>query len=252
MLAGGHAAFNPEPIADFIDAAVLGDGEEAVGEITAIVRAWKHEGGPGGRDELLLRLARTEAVYVPRFYDVDYLPDGRIQRVVPNRADVPFRVHKRTTMDLDAWPYPTQAAGAAGRDGARAVRGGDLPRLYPGLPVLPGRHDHPSGPGAVDHHGRPDGAGRAGVLRLLRGRPALALQRGSLRDRRHLLRAWRPQYEGTNVSLSLPSTRVDAFNVDAGRGAVPQRAPHRADLRPRGRFGADPSGDQQDGHRRRT
>src|SRR5262249_53105522 len=106
VVAGGHAAFNPEPIADFIDAAVLGDGEEAVGEITAIVRAWKSEGQPGGRDELLLRLARTEAIYVPRFYDVDYLPDGRIQRVVPNRADGPYRVHKRTTMDLDAWPYP--------------------------------------------------------------------------------------------------------------------------------------------------
>src|SRR5215475_6294877 len=44
VVAGGHAAFNPEPIADFIDAAVLGDGEEAVGEITAIVRAWKSDG----------------------------------------------------------------------------------------------------------------------------------------------------------------------------------------------------------------
>src|SRR5437764_12818515 len=53
VLAGGHAAFNPEPIADFIDAAVLGDGEEAVGEITAIVRDWNAAGSPGGRDELL-------------------------------------------------------------------------------------------------------------------------------------------------------------------------------------------------------
>src|SRR5690606_31456724 len=104
VIAGGHAAFNPEPIADFLDAAVLGDGEEAVLEITAIVKAWKAEGRPGGREELLLRLARTESVYVPRFYDVDYLPDGRIQRVVPNRPGVPFRVRKRTTMDLDEWP----------------------------------------------------------------------------------------------------------------------------------------------------
>src|SRR5262245_54462944 len=90
VIAGGHAAFNPEPIADFIDAAVLGDGEESVGEITDIVRAWKAEGRPGGREEVLLRLARTESVYVPRFYDVDYLPDGRIQRVVPNTAGVPL------------------------------------------------------------------------------------------------------------------------------------------------------------------
>src|SRR5690349_21685568 len=81
VIAGGHAAFNPEPIAEFIDAAVLGDGEEAVLEITDIVREWKAQGCPGGRNELLLRLARTEAVYVPRFYDVEYLRAGRIRRV---------------------------------------------------------------------------------------------------------------------------------------------------------------------------
>src|SRR5882724_4041150 len=63
VLAGGHASFNPEPIAEFIDAAVLGDGEEAVLEISGIIRDWKSEGRPGGRDELLLRLARTESIY---------------------------------------------------------------------------------------------------------------------------------------------------------------------------------------------
>ncbi|HEY9474139.1 MAG TPA: hypothetical protein VIS06_09850, partial [Mycobacteriales bacterium] len=106
VLAGGHAAFNPEPIAEFIDAAVLGDGEQAVLEITDTLRQWKAEGRPGGREELLARLARGGGVYVPRFYDVDYLPDGRIRRVVPNRPDVPFRVQKRTVSDLDEWPYP--------------------------------------------------------------------------------------------------------------------------------------------------
>jgi radical SAM superfamily enzyme YgiQ (UPF0313 family) len=106
VIAGGHAAFNPEPIADFLDAAVLGDGEQAVLAITEIVRAWKAEGRPGGREEVLLRLAATGGVYVPRFYDVDYLPDGRIQRVVPNRSGVPWRVGKHTVMDLDDWPYP--------------------------------------------------------------------------------------------------------------------------------------------------
>ncbi|MEO9221695.1 MAG: B12-binding domain-containing radical SAM protein, partial [Mycobacteriaceae bacterium] len=104
VLAGGHASFNPEPISDFIDAAVLGDGEEAVLEITEIVRAHKAEGSPGGREELLLRLAETGGVYVPQFYAVDYLPDGRIQRVAPTNSRVPYRVFKRTTMDLDAWP----------------------------------------------------------------------------------------------------------------------------------------------------
>src|SRR6185312_6286357 len=106
VIAGGHAAFNPEPIADFIDAAVLGDGEQVSRTITAIVRDWKAEGRPGGRDELLLRLAKTGGVYVPRFYDVAYSPDGRIASVTPNRDGVPARVSKHTLMDLDEWPYP--------------------------------------------------------------------------------------------------------------------------------------------------
>ncbi|MGH3926582.1 MAG: TIGR03960 family B12-binding radical SAM protein, partial [Pseudonocardiaceae bacterium] len=107
VIAGGHAAFNPEPIADFIDAAVLGDGEEAVLEITAIVRGWKAQGRPGGRQELLGRLAETEGVYLPGCYDVSYLPDGRIERVA-STGRAPQRVAKRTTMDLDEWPYPKQ------------------------------------------------------------------------------------------------------------------------------------------------
>ena len=106
VIAGGHAAFNPEPIADFVDAAVLGDGEEAVLVITDVLAAWQAEGRPGGREEVLARLAGTGGVYVPRLYDVEYLPDGRIRRVVPNRAGVPWRVTKHTLMDLDEWPYP--------------------------------------------------------------------------------------------------------------------------------------------------
>ena len=108
VLAGGHAAFNPEPIADFLDAAVLGDGEEVVLAISEVVREWKAEGRPGGRDELLRRLAVTGNVYVPRFYDVAYAADGTIEAVVPNKPGIPFRVRKHTLMDLDAWPYPAK------------------------------------------------------------------------------------------------------------------------------------------------
>src|SRR5690349_19952709 len=106
VLAGGHAAFNPEPIADFLDAAVMGDGEEIVLAISEVIREWKAEGRPGGRDEVLLRLAKSGGVYIPKFFTVDYLADGRIQRVTPNRPGVPFRTAKHTVMDLDAWPYP--------------------------------------------------------------------------------------------------------------------------------------------------
>ena len=105
VIAGGHAAFNPEPIAEFLDGAVLGDGEQAVLAITEHIRDWKRAGRPGGRDGLLTALA-NDGVYVPRFYDVDYLPDGRIKRVAPNRSGVPFSIAKHTVMDLDEWQYP--------------------------------------------------------------------------------------------------------------------------------------------------
>src|SRR3954464_15124030 len=67
VIAGGHAAFNPEPIAEFIDAAVIGDGEQAALAITDLVRSWKAAGRPGGRDGLLLSLATSGVAYVPAF-----------------------------------------------------------------------------------------------------------------------------------------------------------------------------------------
>ena len=174
VLAGGHAAFNPEPIAEFIDGAVLGDGEQAVLAITALIRAWKAAGRPGGRDGLLLRLAAAGGVYVPRFYDVTYRPAGAITSVLPEpagRAAHGVQAHRHGPGRV---AVPGQAAGADGRDRARAVQRGDLPRLHQGLPVLPGRDDHPAGAGAVDQtigamvetgHARPAGSPRWGCCR---------------------------------------------------------------------------------------
>jgi radical SAM family uncharacterized protein len=105
VLAGGHATFNPEPMADFIDAFVIGDGEEAVGEVTEIVRDWKRGGQVGGREAVLHDLARVPGVYVPSMYEVEY--DGMaIREVRPRYADVPDTVDKRTIADLGDWPYP--------------------------------------------------------------------------------------------------------------------------------------------------
>jgi radical SAM superfamily enzyme YgiQ (UPF0313 family) len=113
VLAGGHAAFNPEPIADFLDAAVLGDGEQVALTISGLVRDWKAEGRPGGRDGLLLRLAQHGGVYVPKFYDVDYLPDGRIRRVAPNRPSRWCRWPRRCT-SATRWRSSAAAPAVAG------------------------------------------------------------------------------------------------------------------------------------------
>jgi radical SAM family uncharacterized protein len=106
VVVGGHCAFNPEPLADFIDVAVLGDGEEVIAEITEVLAAWKRAGRPAGSRERMLRdLAQVEGVYVPSLYDCTY--DGAtLVAVTPRYPDVPERVEKRTIADLADWPYP--------------------------------------------------------------------------------------------------------------------------------------------------
>ena len=108
IAAGGHCTFNPEPLADFVDLFVIGDGEEVVSEITEIVREWKAGGRTeGSRERVLRALAAVPGVYVPSMYDVEY--DGpRLAAVTPRFPDVPDRVEKRTIADLGDWPYPKQ------------------------------------------------------------------------------------------------------------------------------------------------
>ncbi|MGH9247706.1 MAG: TIGR03960 family B12-binding radical SAM protein [Acidimicrobiales bacterium] len=104
--AGGHCTYNPEPLADFVDFFVLGDGEEVVGDVTEVVREWKaSRTTEGSREHALRALAQVAGVYVPSMYEVVY--DGeRIAEVRPLHFDVPERVEKRTIADLAEWPYP--------------------------------------------------------------------------------------------------------------------------------------------------
>jgi radical SAM family uncharacterized protein len=106
VAAGGHCTYNPEPLADFLDFVVLGDGEEVVSEITEVIGRWKASGRTeGSREHMLRELAQVTGVYVPSLYEVDY--DGpAIRAIRPRFPDVPERVEKRTIADLAAWPYP--------------------------------------------------------------------------------------------------------------------------------------------------
>ncbi len=104
--AGGHCTYNPEPLADFVDFFVLGDGEEVVSDITVVVGEWKRSGKTeGSREDVLRELAKVAGVYVPSMYSVQF--DGPdLVAIEPRYSDVPAVVEKRTIADLGAWPYP--------------------------------------------------------------------------------------------------------------------------------------------------
>jgi radical SAM family uncharacterized protein len=212
VIAGGHAAFNPEPIAEFLDGAVLGDGEQAVLTITELVRDWKRAGRPGGRDGLLTALAERGGVYVPRFYDVDYLPDGRIRRVAPNRAAAPFTVAKHTVMDLDEWQYPGRpivplAESVHERFSVEIFRGCTRGCRFcqAGMITRPVRERSITAIGDMVERGlAASGFDEVGLL---------SLSSADHSEINEIATGLADRYEGTSTGLSLPSTRVDAFNV---------------------------------------
>lgn len=108
IAAGGHCTYNPEPIADFLDFVVLGDGEEVISEITEVVGEWKRAPvEQRDRSELLHSLGRIEGVYVPSLFEATYA-DGLLVSVTPKYSDIADRVEKRTVADLAEFPYPRQ------------------------------------------------------------------------------------------------------------------------------------------------
>ena len=218
VIAGGHCAFNPEPLADFLDVVVMGDGEEASIEFTRLVDDWLRQDCPGGRDGLLLNAAKTGKFYVPKFYDVTYedyegLIPFSIAKVSPNRGGVPYEVEKWVLTDLDEWPYPKAplvpvAQTVHERYSAEIFRGCTRGCRFcqAGMITRPVRERSLQTIGQMIDHGlKSTGLDEVGLLSLS------SADHSEIESLAHQLADC---YSSSQVSLSIPSTRVDAFNID--------------------------------------
>ncbi len=103
IIAGGPCVCNPEPMADFIDAFQIGEGEEMMIEFLQLLETAKKENK--SRKEFLVEASKIEGIYVPSLYDVSYNDDGTIKAVAPING-APAVVNKRVVADLDKIFYP--------------------------------------------------------------------------------------------------------------------------------------------------
>jgi radical SAM family uncharacterized protein/radical SAM-linked protein len=104
IIAGGPTTLNPEPMADFLDAFAIGDGEEMIGQILDVVQNAKKSNV--NRRDLLLELAGIPGVYVPGFYEAQYDANQRFEKLVPKVPQAPEKIKVRTLPKLKSEHYP--------------------------------------------------------------------------------------------------------------------------------------------------
>lgn len=104
IIAGGPCAYNPEPLADFFDLFVIGEGEEVILELLELYKNMKKT--CLNKEEYLRQAAKIEGIYVPRFYDVTYNDDGTIKEMFPIVEGIPKVINKRMIRNLDTMYTP--------------------------------------------------------------------------------------------------------------------------------------------------
>ena len=209
VIGGGPCAFNPEPVAAFFDAFVLGDGEEAVLDITDAALAARKEGL--AREQTLWALADIPGVYVPSLYEPEFDGAGRLRAVAP-KAGAPEVVERRFVRDLDAAAFPTApivpfVETVHDRVVIEITRGctQGCRFCHAGMTCRPTRARRPEtvvrlARESIDSTGYDE----VGLL---------SLSAADYPNVEPLVDALLETFEGEHVNLSLPSQRADAFSV---------------------------------------
>jgi radical SAM family uncharacterized protein len=209
VIAGGHAAYNPEPMADFIDAFAIGEGEEVILDITACVKDWKASGQP--RHALLQSLAGLWGVYVPSLYGVTYRKDGTISQVQPLAPEASFPILKRIVPKLPPpltrpiVPYIDITHNRISIEimrgctrGCRFCQAGMVNRPVRERPV-------PEVVDAIEQALANTGFEEVGLL---------SLSSSDYTQIQDLVSQVGSRFAGRHLNLSLPSLRIDTFSVE--------------------------------------
>ena len=104
IICGGSCAYNAEPLADFVDMVYLGEGEVLYDEILDIYKEYKKAGKT--RNEFLERMLDIDGIYIPKFYDVEYNADGTVKSITPNHPKARKVIKKVVVTDMDSVFYP--------------------------------------------------------------------------------------------------------------------------------------------------
>jgi radical SAM family uncharacterized protein/radical SAM-linked protein len=207
ILAGGPCTFNPEPVAEFFDAILIGEGEEAILEIADVVLGWKETRGDKGA--LLKELSRIPGVYIPSFYTVRYNPGTTIREIKPLAKEV-GRVRKRLICDLDTIEYSTRPVlpfmkiihNRLTAEIARGCKRG-CRFCQAGFTYRPYRERSLDQVEEIIHKG----LAATGYEEI----SLLSLSPGDYSSMRELLTDVMGQYEGEKVAISLPSMRIETL-----------------------------------------